>query len=314
MIHWHTYSSVRKVSIIIMMGVAAFLIVSAYGYMHGPLEAVAKNLVGKNELPLRGKLRQPVAPKNAVFGMIYINTRDNREYIFDGAQWVPHDYTVDEFYRQQESAQLQIAKGLSPSGAPDAGTGAQPQFLPAGEVLPPGNCGTGTGAHDKHGAFECQVCHYVGGVLCFDVNGPAVSPGNPLPSFDATAKTCSNIACHGVPAGTFSYYFPGGDGEPVLNTVTYGGNTVPTPSWYATGLGCGACHPNPPRNGSSGSNVWHSGYHAGGPTTAPNQCQFCHPDASGTGGLGTTITNPTLHANGIVNVQATFRSTCFGCH
>ena len=302
MIHWRTYSGVRKVLIIIMMGVAAFLIVSIYGYMQGPLEAVAKNLGMKNDLPLRGKLRQPAAPKNAVFGMIYINTRDNREYIFDGAQWVPHDYTVDEFYRQKEKIQSQIANDLAS------------QSLLADEVLPTGNCGAGTGAHAKHAAFDCQVCHYVGGVLCFDSNGPAVAPGQPLPSFDATAKTCSNIACHGVPTGTFSYYFPGGDGEPVLNTVTYGGTTVATPSWYATGLGCGACHGNPPRNGSNGSNAWHSGYHAGGPTTAPNQCQFCHPDASGSGGIGTTITNPTLHANGVVNVQATFRSSCFGCH
>jgi hypothetical protein len=299
MIHWRTYSPVRKA--LIFVGVAAFLLICIYGYMYGPLEAVAKNLAGKNELPLRGKLRQPVAPKYAVFGMIYINTKENREYIFDGAQWVPHDNTVEEFYRQK--AELQIANEL-----------ASPSLL-AEQVSPTGDCGTGTGAHAKHATFDCQTCHYVGGVLCFDINGPAVAPGQPLPSFDATAKTCSSVACHGIPAGTFSYYFIGGDGEPVLNTVTYGGSTVPTPSWYATGLGCAACHGNPPRNGSSGSNVWHSGYHGNqGPTGAYNQCQFCHPDASGSGGIGTTITNPVLHANGIVNVQATFRSTCFGCH
>jgi hypothetical protein len=296
MIHWHRNSSVRKV--LILVGVAAFLIVCIYGYMHGPLEAVAKNLVGKNELPLRGKLRQPTAPKNAIFGMIYINTKDNREYIFDGADWVPHDNSVDEYYRQKDKLKSQIANDLlSPS-------------LLASQVSPTGECGTGTGAHDKHAAFDCLVCHYVGGVLCFDINGPAVSPGNPLPSFDATAKTCSSIACHGVPAGTFSYYFPGGDGEPVLNTVTYGGAIVPTPSWYTTGLGCGACHSNPPRNGA-----WHSGYHGGqGPTGPRNQCQFCHSDATGSSGLGTTITNPALHANGTVEVQARFTSSCFGCH
>jgi len=302
MIHWRTYSGVRKVPIIIMIGVAAFLIVYIYGYVQGPLEAVAKNLVGKNELPLRGKLRQPTAPKYAVFGMIYVNTKENREYIYDGSQWVPHDNSVDEFYRQKDKVQLQIANDV-----------ASPSLL-ASQTSPTGDCGTGTGAHAKHAAFDCQACHYVGGVLCFDINGPAVSPSNPLPSFDAIAKTCSNIACHGVPAGTFSYYFPGGDGEPVLNTVTYGGNTVPTPSWYATGLGCGACYGNPPRNGSSGSNVWHSGYHAGGPTSASNQCQFCHPDATGTNGIGTAITNTSLHANGTVEVQARFTSRCFGCH
>lgn len=304
MVHWRMYSSVRKV--LILIGVAVFLLVCIYGYMQGPLEAVAKSLGGKDEFPLRGKLRQPTAPKNAVFGMIYINTRENREYIFDGAEWVPHDSGVDDYYLEMDRLKALKANGN--------GGGMQAESLSIDQVFPPGNCGTGTGAHAKHAAFDCQVCHYVGGVLCFDINGPAVAPGSPLPGFDVTAKTCSNIACHGIPAGTFSYYFPGGDGEPVLNTVTYGGAMVPTPSWYATGLGCGACHGNPPRNGSNGSNVWHSGFHAGGPTTAPNQCQFCHPNATGTNGIGTAITNTALHANGAVNVQARFTSSCFGCH
>lgn len=300
MVNLRLHSGVRKV--LTFIGVAAFLIVCIYGYMQSPLEAVARNSAGKNDLPLRGKLKQSNAPKDAVFGMIYINTRENREYIFDGALWVPHDSSVDEFYRGKEKLQSQIANDLASAS------------LQVNQVLPTGDCGTGTGAHAKHAAFDCQVCHYVGGVLCFDTSGPAVSPGNPLPSFDATAKTCSNIACHGVPAGTFSYYFPGGDGEPALNTVTYGGTMAPTPSWYATGLGCSACHGNPPRYGSSGSNVWHSGYHAGTPTTASNQCQFCHPDATGSNGIGTAITNTSLHANGVVNVQARFTSSCFGCH
>jgi hypothetical protein len=241
--------------------------------------------------------------------MIYINTKENREYIYDGSQWVPHDYSVDEFYRQKDRVQSQIANGLLLSGAPDTATGAQSQSLLANEVLPTGDCGTGTGGHAKHGAFNCSACHYVGGVLCFDSNGPAVSPGNPLPSFDATSKSCSNIACHGMYSGTFSYYFPGGDGEPEFKTVSYAGSGGSTPSWDATGLGCAACHGNPPRNGA-----WHSGYHAGGPTAAPNQCQFCHSDATGSSGLGTAITNPALHANGTVEVQARFTSSCFGCH
>lgn len=176
---------------------------------------------------------------------------------------------------------------------------------------------TPTGAHAKHGGYACSVCHKVAGRLVFDRTGPAYAAGYPAPSFDATTKTCSNVGCHRVPAGTFSYYFPGGDGEPALNTVTYGGGAPsPTPSWYATGASCTACHDDPPRNGSSGSNVWHSGYHGGqGPTGARNQCQFCHPDAySPSTGVGTTITNPSMHGNGAVNVQATFTSTCFGCH
>jgi hypothetical protein len=35
--------------------------------------------------------------------MIYINTTDNREYIFDGSDWVPHDNSVDEFYRHSNA-------------------------------------------------------------------------------------------------------------------------------------------------------------------------------------------------------------------
>jgi hypothetical protein len=182
-------------------------------------------------------------------------------------------------------------------------------------------CQPSGGHGSSHGGAACTACHAVGGRLAFPLGGAAYgpdwTPGKPLPTFDATSKTCSNIACHAVPAGMpYSYYFPGGDGEPVLNTVyTYGNAGGTTPSWYATGIGCGACHPNPPTNGSTGSNAWHSGYHGGqGPTGARNQCQFCHPDARGSNGQGTTITNSALHANGAINVQASFTSTCFGCH
>lgn len=172
-------------------------------------------------------------------------------------------------------------------------------------------------AHPKHAATLCATCHLCrgagdeasGGVV-FNPAGPAVAPGQPAPAFDGASKTCANVACHGVQPGTFSYYYPGGDGEPELVTVGYGGAPRPTPSWLATGLGCDACHGNPPRNGT-----WHGGYHAGqGPTGAANQCQFCHPDATSTAGVGTAITNPALHGNRVVEVTARFRSSCFGCH
>jgi predicted CxxxxCH...CXXCH cytochrome family protein len=130
------------------------------------------------------------------------------------------------------------------------------------------------------------------------------------PSYDSTGKTCSNVSCHSVKAGSFSYYFPDGEGDPQLTTVNYGGDSRQTPAWSATGATCTACHANPPVNG-----VWHSGVHGGqGPSGAPNQCQFCHTDATGANAQGTAITNPALHANGVVNVQATFKSSCFGCH
>lgn len=190
--------------------------------------------------------------------------------------------------------------------------------LTSDEVLPTGGVCTPSGAHGKHAFTGCTTCHACGGVVQFDPAGPATIAGGPLPAFDAVAKTCSSVACHGVPAGTFSYSFPDANGDPTLQTVAYGsGAPRPTPSWYTTGVAtCTACHDDPPRDGSTGSNVWHSGYHGGqGPSGARNQCQLCHPDAYSPGdGVGTTITDASLHRNGRVDVQATFTSACFGCH
>ncbi len=185
-----------------------------------------------------------------------------------------------------------------------------------------------SGKHAQHmqiNGITCVACHarssnqHFNGVVdvVFDPSGPAVAAGLPVPAFDSTAKSCSNIACHIVSAGTYSYYFPDGTGTPVLNTVNVYGNTGgTTPSWYSAVSSCTACHGDPPRNGTDGSNVWHSGYHGGqDPTGAYNQCQLCHPDASSPGnGIGDTITNPLLHANGTYNVQPTFSSPCFNCH
>ena len=177
---------------------------------------------------------------------------------------------------------------------------------------------TPSGAHAKHDKYGCETCHAVAGRLSFQRTGPAYGAGQPAPSFDAAAKTCSNVACHAVGSGTFSFYFPGGDGEPYLETVNYGGTAAATtPDWYSTGGSgsCSGCHGNPPGAPGGGKYVWHSGFHGGqGPTGTRNQCQFCHPDATGSNGVGTAITNGSLHRNGAVNVQATFTSSCFGCH
>lgn len=209
------------------------------------------------------------------------------------------------------------ASGCEMQATEQASYGARTggQALTADNVCADADNCTPSGAHAKHGAFACSVCHKVAGRLAFDKLGPAYGAGYPAPTFDAGLKTCTNVACHTVKAGTFSYYFPGGDGEPVLNTVNYGGGAPrPTPSWYATGaIGCTACHDDPPRN-----YTWHSGYHGNqGPTGAYNQCQLCHPDASSpNNGIGDTInaTNAALHANGAVDVQAAFKSACFNCH
>jgi hypothetical protein len=192
-----------------------------------------------------------------------------------------------------------------------------------------------TGAHAKH-TSTCSVCHKSAGRLAFDPTGPAYPASGLIPSFSATTKTCSNVACHGVAAGTFSYYFPGNEMDeegypiPELKTVHYGGTMAAgTPSWYSTGASCSACHGNPPANGSDGSNVWHSGQHACNVTVGPtpaNACALCHNDPANVNSpialsssagdcayIGTTIQIPALHGNG-VNVNARFRSQCFGCH
>ena len=298
---------------VLILSAAAFLLVAGCGEpTKAPQESADGNTttLAKSAdiaaLPKLGRMKIVAPPPKAVFGMIYINTTNNREFIFDGSMWVPHDHSVDTFY---SSRPIVKSTALMPS---DVCLDGDPDCTPTGAHGGPTTQPVG------HYVFDCRVCHKVGGRLSFDKTGPAYAVGKPAPSFDATSKTCSNIACHGVPTGTFSYYFLGGDGEPVLNTVSYGGSaTVTTPSWYATGgAACTACHGNPPANGSSGSNLWHSGYHGGGGPTSPlNQCQLCHPDASSPGnGIGDTITNASMHANGTVNVQAMFKSSCFGCH
>jgi hypothetical protein len=272
------------------------------------------------------------APKKALFGQYYKDPATGRTWIYDGANWVPRDNTVDDYYKQL-AASATMSKVLS--------------SMSTTEVFPTCTAADATGAHTKHSGFDCKVCHKVGGVLCFDPNGAAYSSPTAtiLPSFDANTKTCSNVACHGVKAGTFSYYFPGnedndGDGYPdaELKTVHYGGTlAASTPSWYITpGTGgCTACHGNPPVNGSDGSNNWHSSFHANNQNVGPigpNACELCHNDptkpyptytpialsAVGTDGkvhgYQINAAAASQHANGTATVYAKFVSQCFNCH
>lgn len=235
------------------------------------------------------------------------------------------------------------AQGPAASGGP-AGNGSGGDSAPApggatylsqGQVIPTGDACTPTGAHGKHDFTSCKTCHNCGGVVQFDPSGPAVGAGMPLPSFDAAAKTCSNVACHMVPAGNFTYSFIGGDGEPAPFTVPYGGpSEARTPEWYFTGNGCALCHGNPPAYQGT-RYAWHSGAHGNqGPTGAMNQCQLCHPDAVSTGGAAAGLASgncsaaglpvvgapegsvpcSSFHANGKVDVVARFTSACFNCH
>jgi hypothetical protein len=268
----------------------------------------------------------PGAPAKALFGQYYKDRKTNRLWIYDGAHWVPHDNTVDSYYQQF---------------APTNNSTVNKSMTIDEMKTAPCTTTDGSGAHPKHAGFGCKVCHMVGGVMCFDPAGPATGTGTP-PSFDVATKTCSNIKCHGVPAGTFSYYYPGdetdenGDPIPVLKTVNIYGNTGGiTPSWYSTGGGCTACHGNPPANGTDGSNAWHSSFHANNQNVGainPNACELCHNDPTRPFGTWVPIAfssvgtdgkyhgyqiNPaaaTQHANGGPVVLAKFVSQCFGCH
>lgn len=277
------------------------------------VDKVATRVATRDEvgtLPARGKQKLSAPPAVAVFGMIYINASTGKEYIFDGSTWVPHDNSVDSFYAARDTKQT--AKTAASMVQTDACADGDPACTPSGAHGGPGSTPAG------HYAYGCAVCHKVGGRVSFLKSGPAYAAGLAAPTYNTTTQTCSNVACH-VVSGSYSYYvYDWGLETTVLTTLTYGSSTPrPTASWFSTGAaGCTACHDDPPRNGSTGSNLWHSGNHGGqGPTGERNQCQFCHPDAFSPGnGIGDTITNKALHANGTVNVSAVFTSACYGCH
>jgi hypothetical protein len=146
------------------------------------------------------------------------------------------------------------------------------------------------------------------------------SSGTAPPTWNRTAGSCASTYCHGGYSGTFSYSFQGGTGVAEPRTFNYSGSGA-TPLWTdqwtpippATAV-CTTCHGIPPRNNGPGGTtpVWHSGQH-GSPADygAYNACSFCHP---GVDAAGTAFTDVSRHIDGLVDVTATFTSTCFGCH
>lgn len=211
------------------------------------------------------------------------------------------------------------------------------QALTQDSVTPPGQACVPTGKHQEHRAFDCAACHQCAGTLSFDA-----AVAGPSAAFDATTKNCSNVACHSVPAGTYTYLvWDYSIDEGTYVSVPYGGTaSAGTANWYAAPgtTGCTACHGYPPTyNGAA--YTWHSGMHAGTTTASGNACQLCHPDARGayvyggppsyvgtSGGLisscapGTFCAAPgtittSAHGNGVVDVVvANWNNACFGCH
>jgi len=227
---------------------------------------------------------------------------------------------------QIATTEEQPASGGIRAAQPSTSKLTQSQVCPDGQVCAP------TGAHQKHANFDCKACHAYGGWLAFQNPGPAYLPGSTgtpsAPSFNATTKTCSNVACHSVPAGTFTYWFPY-DGENLeQNTVPYGGSgSAITPSWYATGAGCTACHD---LTYQGTRYTWHSGYHGNPSIAGMNACATCHLDATGTILPGGALDNAAIntatncppgavtpcasyHANQVLNVTPKW-GNCGPCH
>jgi hypothetical protein len=203
-------------------------------------------------------------------------------------------------------------------------------------------CGTPTTdgcqdtAHAVHAAymnrdpdFNCNNCH-VGWTLDwfaseFDPSGArrpaftAPTTANPNParpkfngwSSNGTAVSgvynCSNVACHGVPERTYSWTFQAGDGGVESKTATLAGGAKDTPVWGTTGNACNACH------GVPSDQPWH-GRHANNSFPGANECSLCHPNVTGTVATGIGLSSTALHGNGVADVQAKFKSSCFGCH
>jgi predicted CxxxxCH...CXXCH cytochrome family protein len=281
----------------VIAGIAPLVLGGCSGQEDAASLAASRDLAS-NTARVKKLPRLASAPEAPRLMQLYFNTSNGREWIYDGARWVPHDATVDSYYKELASKGPEgTLRAVQPGGA-----ALTVPFSP-------------TGAHTKHRAYLCTDCHLVGGSPCLDPAGAAAAPGQAAPSFDATAKTCSSVACHGAYSGTYTYArWDWGIEDFVYVDVPYAGGGGAANGWYTTGSSCTTCHHNPPANGT-----WHSPTH-GMTVTAARKCETCHPDAVSAVvngvyvGVSISATNAALHANGIVNVQARFSSKCFGCH
>jgi len=109
--------------VLAMTGAMSLLVFAAYAEQPGatgcscPNASPTTTLATPDEvkdLPRNGRVRSETPPPKAVFGMIWNDTTSQREYIFDGSEWVPHDNTVDAHY---------AAKKAKASGAEKNGGG-----------------------------------------------------------------------------------------------------------------------------------------------------------------------------------------------
>lgn len=190
--------------------------------------------------------------------------------------------------------------------------------------------------HTKHQSLmnDCKACHDLtnsfraSGTFFKDSSKGAFLSGGPAPGFTPSgswsspktnaAASCSNIACHSIPAGTYSYYiWDWGIDESVPVEYYYGGMSTANALWQDNpATNCNSCHAIPP----IATNPWHSGRHAGAYSSATDNCETCHPDAKsirspdGKTIISNYITAPSQHRNGTLDVVAKYKSPCFNCH
>jgi predicted CxxxxCH...CXXCH cytochrome family protein len=143
-----------------------------------------------------------------------------------------------------------------------------------------GGSGPTTGAHTAHltsgayaNAYACETCHNSSFAVVFPPPSLARSNGA-IPTFNSTAKTCSNVYCHA-----------GGPQLPLS------GGTLPVPVFAPPStVACGACHGVPPP----------------APHTQSTRCGDCHD------GYTATTVNKALHLNGVLNVSSGSCTACHG--
>jgi len=76
---------------------AATLLFLGFTFLVTPPSALAKEILYLAQEPANPKILQ-----------VYYNTRDKREYIYNGQEWVPHDASIDSYvlkkYKKPASA------------------------------------------------------------------------------------------------------------------------------------------------------------------------------------------------------------------
>src|SRR5512133_567134 len=117
--------------ILAMLLTAALLVVAGCGDQSG---STAKTTTS---VPIQ---KLATEPATGTLGLIYFNTTENREYIYNGAEWVPHDASIDTY----------VSKKRVMASAPQDFC-----FDSSGNNLCPDIM------HHQHGAVmnDCRGCH-----------------------------------------------------------------------------------------------------------------------------------------------------------